>query len=245
MNKEQEIRNYIRSFIPMVDFLAEILGKTSEVVLNDLTDLDHSVIAIRNAEVSKRKIGDPATNLALRTMQAGKKEKDQFLANYEGVSRGGHNLRSSTFFIRYQGELVAMICINTDDSIFDKLKGLVDKIVVDYKHLETKDNSLTVNLSTVAGREKLVATKVEPERLTSNISELAKSEVIKICEQKNISVNYLKREDKLEVVRSLFNQGYFLLKDSVGEVAEILKVSEPTIYRYLQIVKVEAKGSGK
>jgi predicted transcriptional regulator YheO len=99
MDRQQEIYTYIRSFIPMVDFLAEILGNTSEVVLNDLTDLDHSVIAIRNATVSKRKIGDPATNLALRTMQAGKREKSQFLANYQGVSRGGHTLRSSTFFI--------------------------------------------------------------------------------------------------------------------------------------------------
>lgn len=241
MDRQQEIYTYIRSFIPMVDFLAEILGNTSEVVLNDLTDLDHSVIAIRNATVSKRKIGDPATNLALRTMQAGKREKSQFLANYQGVSRGGHTLRSSTFFIRYQEELVAMICINTDDSAFDKLKELVDQIVIDYKHLEPEEKLNSSKLSTVAGREKLVAAQVEPEHLTSNINELAESEVNKICSEKNISVNYLKREDKLEVVRRLHHQGYFLLKDAVGVAAKVLKVSEPSVYRYLQSVKSEAK----
>lgn len=225
----------------MVDFLAEILGKTSEVVLNDLTDLDHSVIAIRNATISKRKIGDPATNLALRTMQAGKKEKSQFLANYQGVSRGGHTLRSSTFFIRYHEELVAMICINTDDSAFDKLEKLVNQIVVDYKHLEPEKDASENKLSTVARREKLVAAKVEPERLTSNINEMAETEVAKICYEKKISVNYLKRDDKMEVIRRLHKQGYFLLKDAVGVAAKVLKVSEPSVYRYLQSVKSEVK----
>ncbi|MGV7989039.1 helix-turn-helix domain-containing protein, partial [Mycobacterium kansasii] len=35
------------------------------------------------------------------------------------------------------------------------------------------------------------------------------------------------------------HQGYFLLKDSVSEAAKVLKVSDPSVYRYLQTVKDE------
>ena len=71
LTAEQE---YVREFIPFVDFLADILGPSSEVVLNDLLDLNHSVVAIRNSHISHRQVGDPATDLALRTMKAGKAE---------------------------------------------------------------------------------------------------------------------------------------------------------------------------
>lgn len=49
LTAEQE---YVREFIPFVDFLADILGPSSEVVLNDLLDLNHSVVAIRNSHIS-------------------------------------------------------------------------------------------------------------------------------------------------------------------------------------------------
>lgn len=49
LTAEQE---YVREFIPFVDFLADILGPSSEVVLNDLLDLNHSVVAIRNSHIT-------------------------------------------------------------------------------------------------------------------------------------------------------------------------------------------------
>ncbi len=48
----------VRRFLPMVDFLEQILGKNSEIVLHDFSDPDHAIVDIRNGIVSGRKIGD-------------------------------------------------------------------------------------------------------------------------------------------------------------------------------------------
>jgi predicted transcriptional regulator YheO len=49
----------LSAFIPMVDFLAEVLGEGCEVVLHDVTNPERSVIAIRNSHVSGRDVALP------------------------------------------------------------------------------------------------------------------------------------------------------------------------------------------
>lgn len=228
MADQQAIHDYIQQFIPMVDFLADILGKNSEVLLNDLTDLDHSVVAIRNGHISNRKVGDPVTDLVLRTVQAGKIERRDYLANYEGLVHHQHKLCASTYFIRYASEIVAMICINTDNSQLDDLQKAVTKVIDNYNQLKPNSAQRTTNFRTV-----------EPEHLTSSIHDLAANTTEELCNERGVSVDYLKRADKLEIMRRLQQQGYFLLKDSVSMVAQIIKTSEPSVYRYLQLIKEE------
>ena len=225
----KEKREYIRTFVPFVNFLAEILGSNSEVLLNDLTDLDHSVVAIKNATISHRKVGDPATDLALETMKSGQKNKQNFLANYQSVGQGGHVLRSSTFFIRFQDELIAMICIN---SKLKKLQASIPEEEVNQSEAASLDMS-----------GKGSHTYVETEHLTTSIQEIANSEVSRMCDEQSVSVDYLKLEDKIEIIRRLYHRGYFLLKDAVSVVASLIQVSEPTVYRYLQSVKQERTAS--
>lgn len=249
VNNIEEKRNYIKSFIPFVDFLAEILGSNSEVLLNDLTDLDHSVLAIRNAEISHRSVGDPATDLALETMKSGQRKKQNFIANYQSVDKEGRVLRSSTYFIRYESELVAMICINTDDSIMNGMDKTIRKLLNEYSKL--KELQVTVPEKEVSDSEAssdnfnendgLKQTSVKTEHLTTSIEEMANSEITKICDEKQVSVDYLKLKDKVELIRRLYHNGYFLLKDAVSVVASLIQVSEPTVYRYLQSVKNEEK----
>lgn len=244
-----EKRDYIKKYIPFVDFLAEILGSNSEVLLNDLTDLDHSVLAIRNAEVSHRKVGDPATDLALETMKSGQRRKENFIANYQSVDKQGRVLRSSTYFIRYEGELVAMICINTDDSIINGMNTTINKLVNEYSKLKqlqvaipekevSKSNAASDSVHDNVG---LHHTSVKTEHLTTSLKDMAGSEIFRICEERNVNVDYLKLNDKIELVRRLYHNGYFLLKDAVTVVASLIQVSEPTLYRYLQSVKNEEK----
>jgi len=228
---------YIREFIPFVDFLADILGPNSEVVLNDLLDLDHSVVAIRNSHISHRQVGDPATDLALRTMKAGRAEKRDYLANYKGVTHGKYPMRSSTYFLRLAGEIVGMICINTDESDLDELQQQVTKIMQDYKHLNVAH--LNTPKAEATSADDPHESPVAPEHLTTSITDLAREVTQAVCAEYGVSVEYLKQNEKLEIVRNLYHQGYFLLKDSVSEVAKIIKVSDPSVYRYLQTVKYE------
>lgn len=245
-----EVRRYIRSFIPAVDFLAEILGERSEVVLNDLTDLNHSVVAIRNSEISQRKVGDPATDLALRVVQQHGDESRNYLANYPGVSRNGHMLRSSTFFLRYDGRIVAMICINTDDGLLLDMGAAIEKLRRNYGMLLTADPSIREGVSGKAaaleGRGMEADSGAESsamllEHLATTAQSMADSVVRAICDEYRVEVGYLKHDQKMLAISRLFEQGFFLLKDAVPVAAQSLGVSEPTVYRYLREVRQAAK----
>ena len=50
----------LEEYAALVPFLSDVLGKGCEVVLHDLSDPKHSIVAIANS-VSGRKIGDAMT----------------------------------------------------------------------------------------------------------------------------------------------------------------------------------------
>lgn len=224
--ESNEIRTYIESFIPLVKFIASILGPNSEVVLNDVTDLEHSVIHIENANITHRKIGAPASNLALRTIKAGKKENRDFIANYRGWA-GNTNLRSSTYFIRYQGQIVAMICVNTDQSSLNNLT----------KQLELVNQAFNLPTHSLEGYDDPNQSQEPVEHFNQSNDSFLKNVIADKCQELNVSVKYLRKKDKLAIIQILYNDGYFLLKDSVAHVAAELSTSIPTVYRYLNQVK--------
>lgn len=207
-------------YVPFVDFIAEILGKNSEVVLHDLTNLDSSVVAIRNNQITQREVGAPATNFVLQKMKENKDSNVNYITNYRGVSKRGKKvLRSSTFFIRCNNEIIGMLCVNTDDSILNTVKSNLEELLSIY--------GCVSNESDVE----------ETENFTTSIKEFANETIEEATIKKGTTVDYLKAEDKIEIVEQLHEKGFFLLKGAVPELAELLSISEPTIYRYLQAVK--------
>ena len=61
---DMDYNNVLKTYIPLVDFIAGIVGPNCEVVLHDLSN-DESIVAIRNNHISGRK-GGPLTNLGLK-----------------------------------------------------------------------------------------------------------------------------------------------------------------------------------
>ena len=53
----------------------------------------------------------------------------------------------------------------------------------------------------------------------------------------NAPVDRMQRDERIEVVRTLEENGFFLLKGGISAAAQRLGVSEPTIYRYLVKVR--------
>lgn len=119
----------VRRFLPMVDFLEQILGKNSEIVLHDFSDPDHAIVDIRNGIVSGRKVGGPATDLALKIMHDGKYRDLPFITGYEGRGAGGKTLESATYFIREDGEIVGMLCVNTDLSTVRNISAMAHQLM--------------------------------------------------------------------------------------------------------------------
>ncbi|MBD5807542.1 YheO-like PAS domain protein [Lactobacillus sp. 0.1XD8-4] len=229
----EKIKDYIKKYIPLANFIADILGPTSEVVLNDVTDLDHAVVYIKNPTITNRKIGDPASNFVLKIMKDGIDDKTNYIANYSGKSKLHPHIRASTFFIRKQKKVVGMLCININQEPLEKLNEQID----------TFRKMFEVNTTPIGDYES--KTDVEPasqqktisENFNNSVTSLAKNAVKKKEQELNITANYFQQEQKIELINELYEEGYFLLKDSIRVIAEYLDSSVPTIYRYLNKVK--------
>ena len=213
---------FLSQYIPFVDFLAEILGRNSEIVLHNLKDLDSSIIAIRNNHITKRQVGDPATDYVLRMIQQGIDHKKEYSINYRDISnRNNQKIKSASLYLRNHGEIVGMICVNTDETLFEELEKSIDALEL---LLGTYQNNRDKN-------------KVSKETVSRSVEEMADNIVMELAINKGISINQFKQEDKYDAIEKLFDNGFFLLKGAVPEASKVLKISEPTVYRYLQNIK--------
>ena len=213
---------FLSQYIPFVDFLAEILGRNSEIVLHNLKDLDSSIIAIRNNHITKRQVGDPATDYVLRMIQQGIDHKKDYSINYRDISnRNNQKIKSASLYLRNHGEIVGMICVNTDETLFEELEKSIDALEL---LLGTYQNNHDKN-------------KVSKETVSRSVEEMADNIVMELAINKGISINQFKQEDKYDAIEKLFDNGFFLLKGAVPEASKVLKISEPTVYRYLQNIK--------
>ena len=123
----QDDSEIVASYIPLVSFLGEVVGRNTEVVLHDLVDIDASVVAIVNGEVSGRTVGSPATDLVLRELEEDSGEQVPYRVHYTARA-GGRTLASSSFFIRRDGRLIGMLCVNTDHTLMRRLESLVAEV---------------------------------------------------------------------------------------------------------------------
>jgi len=211
---------YLQSFLPMVDFLAEVLGKDAEIVLHDVLDIDKSIVAIANSHISGRAVGSPATNLVLRILKDGKSDDRDFLANYRGLSASGKTLKSSSFFIRDdKRRVVGILCVNVDNEKFVQFRSYLDAII----QLPEKEDG-----------EKPV------ERFSRTVENLSADSIENVIGEAGIAPERMSPEEKMDIVKRLSDEGVFLLKGSIGKVASRLKVSEATVYRYLNTVKKDS-----
>ncbi|PRR78682.1 YheO-like PAS domain protein [Clostridium liquoris] len=220
-------KNILDQFTKLVEFLGKVLGPDYEIVLHDLTDKKYSIVAIANGHVSGRKVGAPLTNLGLKVMTMGSYKNSDYLINYNGASGTNRVLRSSTMFIKDDNdEVVAMLCINFDDSKYVALSEEILKLChPDELILQNKSyDSVNSILNDV------------PENFSESIEEVTQTVLQKVLADENIPVDRLTQDERLSIVDILNQKGIFMLKGAVSEVAKQLHCSEPSIYRYLNIL---------
>ncbi|MBE6905965.1 MAG: transcriptional regulator [Ruminococcaceae bacterium] len=204
-------------YLPMVDFIADCMGENTEVVLHDLTDWHQSVVAIRNGHISGREVGSPITDLSLNILRTASFEQLPYMANYQGVAKNGHSLKSSTFFIKDDtGAMVGMLCVNTDYHALTEARLQLESLIG------------ALGIQTGGG---------VTENFTMNVSDLVQANLFRVCPNLEELVGRMSQKDKLEIVEKLDELGTFLVKGSIVCVAEKLGVSVPTIYRYLNMIR--------
>lgn len=230
-----ENSNKLNKYIPVVHFIAEIMGKNCEVVLHDVTKPDSSIVEIVNGHISGRKVNGPITDLALKVMKEKNYKDKHFICNYESVGKGKKPFRSSSYFLKdEQNEIIGMICVNVDLTDLMKARSILDDAILladvtnianqeqVQDHTEQKKSSFDLNVL---------------ESFEDNIEDLLLSLIKGVLSESEIAPERMSPQEKMDIVRKLNEKGVFLLKGGVSEVAKHLDASEATIYRYLSKIK--------
>lgn len=211
----------LKSFEPLVKFLSMSLGDWCEVVLHDISNVEHSIIAIENGMVSGREIGGPLTDLAIRALNEGWYRENNYIVNYQGRRVDGRPTRSCTFFIKDSfGNLLGMLCLNFD------IEGIVKASTI----LRSLAEGVPANN---AGRVKATEANAFVERFPDSIDQLMEQLLDGVLTGYEIPLERLTMEEKIQIVQALKKKGFFMLKGSVTEVASRLRISEASVYRYI------------
>jgi predicted transcriptional regulator YheO len=214
------LNQYINKFISIADFLGEVLGSNTEILIHDLTDYKKSIVYIINGHISNRKIGDPITDLVLEFMATESKGNKQFIAKYNSKTIEGRLLYSSTYFIRdNSNKIVGALCLNSDYHEVKKSLSFLTSLLPNY----VDDKILSINNI--------------KENLNSDPQELTLNKIDAIINEFDIVPNRMTTEEKTDVIAALNDCGIFNIRGSVQEVANKLQMSEPSIYRYIKKIK--------
>lgn len=217
-----DARAKLEKYIPLAEFLSRCYGDNVEVVLHDISDLDHSAIAIFNSHVSGRKTGAPMTAYGLKIIRERLYTEQNYSVDTQNVLSNGKVLRSSTYFITDDdGELLGTLCINVDVSHYVEMGKMIERMVYG-----------------ISGR---AAADEEPDRASApketfpdTVDDLIDATVTEFIGE-NGNISDLTPERKIELVSNLNEKGIFMFKGTVRKVSSVLGVSEPTVYRYLNI----------
>jgi predicted transcriptional regulator YheO len=213
----EELHPILRSIIPMVEGIAKTFGKSCEVVLHDITDPYHSIVAIENSHVTERSLGGAMSQTNIEAIASGGFTQNQL--NYTKKTADGRVLKSSTMVIRDENQKpIGCLCINFDLSEFIMVRNSINSLCYTG---EPEEN------------------KIARGYQGTNINEVLCNLVNSVLDASGKPVAYMTKDDKVEIVRILDKKGAFLIKGAIDYVAKVLCVSRYTVYNYLDEVRVE------
>lgn len=234
MNDEQK-----ELFIKLTHFLGQVLGKSYEVVFHIISKKGSYIAAIENSHISGRTIDSPLTAFASKLLQEKAYLKQDFLCHYKAQTKENKLLNGSTFFIKKGDKLVGILCINHDTS---EIQSAIHKIIeienlsgfgeITASLMSDSDESGGFGESSESPQPQ--NTQISIENLSHNIEDIL---------AQSIDLNYLKSgftlsaTQKNDIIKNLYQKGIFNIKGSLYIVAKLLKISEPSVYRYLNKLK--------
>jgi len=186
------------------------IGPQSEVVIHDLSDVEHSIVWIMGS-VTERKLGGCMTSQGLSLLHSGK-TIDNY--NYTTRTRSGKMVRSSLVFVKDNKERpFASLEINFDTSPF-----------VAFRHA----------LETLADPDEAYDFQ---DAFIDEAPEMLETMLHHAVEMIGKPMSQMSKADRLRVVQILDEAGAFELRKAVPAVASYLGVTRFTIHNYLNEIR--------
>ncbi|WP_352426209.1 helix-turn-helix transcriptional regulator [Aminomonas paucivorans] len=220
--ESQKIHPLLKPYFPLVRGLAAILGKHCEVLLHDVSQPDHSIVACENGHVTGRGVGCPMTDFGLLMLTAEEYRDKDGVFNYLARTQDGRLLKCGVVFLRDgEGRIIGFLCINMDASKYQAAREMLD----DLFRVEMEE----------------IRPGAVRERFSRDLDDLVEETLGEVRIWAGRPLAALSRGEKVEAVRRLQARGFFLLKGAVEVLAREMGKTKYTIYAYLREGR-EAKG---
>lgn len=186
--------------------IGETFSPFCEVVVHDLLDPKHAVLAIHN-NLSGREIGQPVTELGLARIVD--PEFTQVIANYPNRFSDGRQAKSTSIGIKDSGgKYIAALCMNVDLTLFQSFQSALTQ----FASVDTQ----------AAPRESLDPTGADAIR----------ARIDQFAARLATSPRSLKADDRRALLKELKSSGLLDVRRSMETIAAHIGVSRAAVYSY-------------
>jgi predicted transcriptional regulator YheO len=199
-----EHRHLLEQLRQIARGLGETFAPFCEVVVHDLTDRRHAILAIHN-NLSGREVGDPVTELGSRRISD--PGFPEVVANYPNRFPDGRRAKCTSIGVRdRQGSYVAALCLNIDLTVFQNLQSVLNRFGNTAVEPEIRESLAPVG----------------PRALLERIDAFAA--------QRATIPRALKTDERRALLRELREGGFLEVRRAIDTVARHLGVSRATLY---------------
>ena len=199
----------------MANALGGMLGPDTEVIVHDLSCLDHSIVAIANGHVSGRTVGDAIFaglrgDIGLKQLTEGihTDELTTLVDGYQTHTPDGRELNSLSLLYRdSSGQAFASLCINADHTRLRQVRDAIDAM-------------LQPEVSQPAAETPIASVEDMAHRIIDE----------SIAQVGGDDAKPLSRKMRVSAVKAMNARGLFLVRSSVDIAANRLGVTRHTIY---------------
>lgn len=212
INQSQN-REIFNHYIKAGEIISEMFSPYLEVIIHDLHDPDHSIIAIFNNHITGRNIGDGTSDIGYKKLA---EEIPDKIVNYKNQSPSGAELKSSSLTIRNKkNKIIGSMAFNFDLSSFTHVNEFFEII--------TKTNTL----DDLPKQEQFFMWTIKDE-----IQQVLNKYII----SHGLQGKVLTKNNKLDVVSFMKKEGHFKKRGAISIISELLAISRPTLYKYVKEV---------
>ena len=195
------------------EIIAEKFSPYLEVIIHDLRNPEHSIIAIFNSHITGRKIGDGTSDIGYKKLA---NELPDKIVNYENISPSGSKMKSSSLTIRDEhNKIIGSMAFNFDLAPFENIQEFFNTI--------TK-----TNISQLGDFPK------QEQFFMWDIRDELEQELNKYIIANRLQGKALTKKDKLNVVSLMNKRGHIKKRGSVSILSELLAITRPTLYKYIK-----------
>ncbi|MDR1884900.1 MAG: helix-turn-helix transcriptional regulator [Synergistaceae bacterium] len=206
-------------FVQIVNGMASILGEDCEILLHDVSRFESSIVACANGHITGRAVGSPMSVFGVELVNSDEFSKHGDVYTYMARVNNEKLIKCGVIPLRdEQRRIIGLMCLH-----FDTTKAAIARKLLD--RLFTVDNS--------SGGEPV------NEFFGLEIGDVFKNTFDEAVKPLGKAPRNMSRGEKVGVVGSLIDRGFFMMKGAVEYVAGEMGNSKFTVYAYMR----EARGA--